>query len=101
LCSNTTFYTSFNAGLQVYDLSDPRAPRRSGWFVPPQGGSEDAPESYERGSDSVFVEWDRRLVWLATDTGLYLLASEDLGPPVLEARPVDHWSPEGLNVGHP
>ena len=47
------------------------------------------------------VEWDRRLVWLATDTGLYLLASEDLGAPRLEALPVSRWSPDGLNVGHP
>jgi hypothetical protein len=98
---NITFYTYFNGGLQVFDLTDPTAPSNTGWFVPAQGGRIEAPETFERGTDGVFVEWDRRLVWLATDTGLYLLASDDLGPPELGAKPVERWSPEGLNEGHP
>lgn len=98
---NITFYTYFNAGLQAFDVSDPEHPKISGWFVPAQGGKIDAPESYERGTDSVFVEWDRRLIWLATNDGLYLLSSDDLGEPVLEAQEVSGWSPPKLNAGHP
>ena len=28
------FYTWFNAGLRVFDVSDPRQPREAGWFLP-------------------------------------------------------------------
>ena len=61
----------------------------------------DVPASYERSADSVFVEWDRKLIWLGTNNGLYLLSSEDLGEPVLEALEVSEWSLDGLNAGHP
>jgi len=98
---NVTFYTYFNGGLQAFDLSDPRAPRISAWFVPSQNGEENDPESYERSADSVFVEWDRRLVWLATNNGLYLLESPDLGEPHLAAMRATEWSLDGLNDGHP
>jgi hypothetical protein len=29
------YLTYFNAGLRIYDTSDPRAPREVGWFIPP------------------------------------------------------------------
>ena len=45
--------------------------------------------------------WDRKLIWLGTNNGLYLLSSEDLGEPVLEALEVSEWSLDGLNAGHP
>jgi hypothetical protein len=96
-----TLYTYFNGGLQGFDLSDPSNPRISAWFVPPQGGRLDSPESFERGADSVFVEWDRKLIWLATNNGLYLLSAPALGQPILEARTVSEWSLENLNAGHP
>lgn len=96
---NLTAYTYFNAGLQLFDLSDPTRPRNSGWFVPAQAGRLEEPETYERGSDSVFVEWDRRLLWLATNDGLYLLSTPQLGEPVLGPLPVKRWSLPGVNVG--
>ncbi len=96
-----TFYTYFNGGLQAFDVSDPKDPTITGWFVPAQGGTLDVPASYERSADSVFVEWDRKLIWLGTNNGLYLLSSEDLGEPVLEALEVSEWSLDGLNAGHP
>jgi hypothetical protein len=35
--SSTLFYmTYFNAGLRVFDIADPRQPKETGWFVPPQ-----------------------------------------------------------------
>lgn len=98
---NFAIYTYFNAGVQAFDLSDPRDPKISGYFIPEQGGRMENPESYERGTDSVFVEWDRRLVWVASNTGLYLLATPLLGDPVLGALEVEEWSLPGLNAGHP
>ena len=96
-----TFYTYFNGGLQGFDVSDPADPKISSWFVPAQGGRVDEPESYARDADSVFVEWDRKLLWLATNSGLYLLSSPDLGPPTLGPLLVTEWSLSGLNAGHP
>ena len=83
-----TVYTYFNGGLQGFDLSDPAQPRISAWFVPRQAGRVASAESHERSADSVFVEWDRRLIWLGTNDGLYLLATPELGDPVLEPLPV-------------
>ena len=92
-----TCYTFFNAGLQCYDISDPEHPFISSYFIPPQGGSLDQPGSYTRNTDNVFVEWDRKLIWTATDTGLYLLTSPKLGDPVLEPLKVSEWNLPDLN----
>ncbi len=98
---NFTCYTYFNGGLQCYDLADPRHPKISAYFVPPQAGTIDAPKTHERSADSVFIEWDRRLIWLGSSSGLHLLSSPELGEPVLRAMPVKEWSLPGLNRGHP
>jgi len=45
----------------------------------------------------MFIEWDRKLIWAATDTGLYLLTSPELGDPVLEPLPVTEWNLPDLN----
>jgi hypothetical protein len=92
-----TCYTFFNAGLQCYDISDPQHPFISSYFIPPQGGSLDEPGSYTRNTDNVFVEWDRKLIWAATDTGLYLLTSPELGDPVLVPTEIAEWNLAGLN----
>lgn len=94
---NFTCYTFFNAGLQCYDISDARYPFITAYFIPPQGGSLDEPGSYTRNTDNVFIEWDRRLIWAATDTGLYLLTTPALGEPVLKPRPVSVWTLPDLN----
>jgi hypothetical protein len=94
-----TAYTYFNGGLQFYDLSDPRAPEIAGYFVPAQGGTIDDIFSHYRDSDNVFIEWDRRLVWLASNTGLYLLSTPLLGEPVLQPMAIEDWAAAGVNVG--
>jgi hypothetical protein len=96
---NITAYTYFNGGLQFYDLSDPGEPTIAGHFIPRQGGTIDDIFSYYRDADNVFIEWDRRLVWLASNTGLYLLSTPLLGEPVLEPMPVREWAAPGVNVG--
>ena len=94
-----TAYSFFNAGLQLYDIRDPARPANAGYFVPPQPGSLDDYQSYPRDTDAVFVEWDRKLMWVGTGTGLYLVTSPALGKPVLSPRPVTEWSLAGLNAG--
>lgn len=94
---NLTCYTYFNAGLQCFDITNPREPTISAYFIPRQGGDLREPPSYYRDTDNVFIEWDRRLIWLATTTGIYLLSSPELGEPILEPRPVESWSLPSLN----
>lgn len=96
---NFTCYSYFNAGLQCYDVTDPTQPRLSAYFIPPQAGSLEDFASFDRDTDNVFVEWDRRLIWALTSTGIYLLSTPELGEPVLEKMPVSSWTLEGLNRG--
>jgi hypothetical protein len=89
---NFTCYTYFNGGLQCYDISDPKQPRIVAYFVPPQGGSLDKPGSYARDSDAIYAEWDRKLLWLGTSTGLYLLSTPALGETNFKPAAVKDWS---------
>jgi len=92
--------TWFNAGIRVFDLSNPLAPKEVAWFVPPRDGEIDKYESWWRGtSEDVFVEWDRNLIWLGTHEGTYCLSTPALGKPVLEPRKIARWSVAHCNVG--
>ena len=55
----------------------------------------DAFLSYPRDAGVVFIEWDRKLMWAGTGTGLYCVTS-----PALKPMPVSEWTLPGLNVGH-
>jgi hypothetical protein len=59
----------------------------------------DESNTYNRPTDSCFVEWDRNIIYAACNTGLYILSSPVLGKPVLGAMPVREWSLPQLNVG--
>lgn len=97
---NFTVYSFFNAGAQMFDITNPARPRNIGYFIPPQPGSLDDYLSFPRDTDNVFVEWDRKLMWVGTGTGLYLVTSASLGKPVLEPMSVKEWTLAGLNAGH-
>ncbi len=81
--ADLTFYSYGNAGVQMFDISEPAEPRRIGYFVPPMTDALDNPRSYVVPTESIFVEWDRRLVWAFCTSGMYLLSSPSLGEPVL------------------
>jgi hypothetical protein len=90
----------FNAGVRIFDLSNPTAPKEVAWFVPPHEGEINDYESWWRGStENVFVEWDRNLIWIGTHEGSYCLSCPALGKPVLEPRKVERWSVEHCNAG--
>ncbi len=92
--------THFNAGIRVYDISEPTAPREVAWFLPPRGGEMEDYDSWRRGdSETVFIEWDRNLIWLGTHHGSYCLSTPALGKPVLEPRKVANWTAPHLNRG--
>jgi hypothetical protein len=71
-------YDFYNAGAQFFDVSKAAVPRISGYFAPPTYG-EETPD-YARGNvtHGVYVEWDRRIVWLFTNDGMYALTSRKL-----------------------
>jgi hypothetical protein len=88
----------FNAGLRFYDVSDPTEPREVAYFVPPRDGELSDYESWRRGTtETVFIEWDRNLIWVGTHEGTYCLSTPALGKPVLEPRRVDEWSVPHVN----
>ena len=82
-------------------VGNPAKPRIVAYFIPPQGGELDKWNSYNRTVDNVLIEWDRRIIWIAADTGLYALEAPALGKPITEPMPVKEWSLPGLNAGHP
>jgi hypothetical protein len=92
--------TYFNAGVRVFDISNPTAPKEVAWFVPARDGDINEYESWWRGTtEDVFVEWDRNLIWIGTHEGTYCLSCPALGKPVLEPRKVEKWSVAHCNVG--
>ncbi|ROS01682.1 LVIVD repeat-containing protein [Sinobacterium caligoides] len=74
-------FNFYNAGLQVFDVSDLENPEIVAYFVPPFD-TENVAE-YARGnlSHSVYIEYDRNLFWEFTNHGIYLLSSPVLGEP--------------------
>jgi hypothetical protein len=56
--------------------------------------------TWRRGtSESVFIEWDRNLIWLATHEGVDCPSTPTLGKPVLQLKKVAQWMAPHLNAG--
>jgi hypothetical protein len=85
-------FNFYNAGLQVFDVSDPQQPYIAAYFVPPFDAGNVV--EYARGnlSHGVYVEYDRKLFWLFTNHGMYVLSSPVLGEPSF-APPAEPWPP--------
>lgn len=92
--------TAFNAGVRLYDLTDPTQPKELAWFVPRRDGNIEEYETWFRGTaETVFIEWDRNLIWMSTHEGTYCLSSPALGKPAFEPRKIDRWSIPHVNAG--
>src|SRR3984885_8559059 len=97
---NIVAMTWFNAGVRIFDISDPTAPKEVAWFVPPRDGEIDKYISWWRGTtENVFIKWDRNLIWIGTHEGTYCLSTPALGKPVLEPTKVQKWSIPFCNAG--
>ncbi len=90
----------FNAGVRVFDISNPAEPKEIAWFVPPLEGEISSYDSWWRGTtENVFVEFDRNLIWIGTHEGSWCLSCPALGKAITEPAKVQKWSVPHCNVG--
>lgn len=88
-------WAAFNAGLQAVDFTDPTKPVGDGYYIPRNPGD------YVRHGESVFVEWDRGLLWFGSAAGMSLLSHPALGEPIFEPMPIKEWALASANKGAP
>lgn len=74
-------YAFYNAGMQMFDVSDPTKPTIAAYFVPKMVDPKVNLE-FANPTHGIFVEWDRSLIWVVTNHGLYAVSSPLLGAPL-------------------
>jgi len=81
-------YAFYNAGVQLFDVSDAANPEIVAYFIPPFA-PEAVPE-YVQGNATygIYVEYDRNIIWAFTSHGMYALSTPLLGEPLLEVPEV-------------
>lgn len=75
-------YAFYNAGAQIYDVSNPAEPKIAGYFVPKTVDPK-VNLSFGDQTHGVFIEWDRKLIWVFTNHGAYAVSTPLLGQPVM------------------
>ncbi|NBN79319.1 hypothetical protein GWI72_13665 [Microvirga tunisiensis] len=86
-------YAFYNAGLQLFDVSNPLEPKIAGYYVPRFPTEAEMPEyTFENGSFAAFVEYDRNIIWLFSVNGVHALSSSLLGGPK-SGLPGELWPP--------
>ncbi|WP_217482553.1 hypothetical protein [Sphingomonas sp. CL5.1] len=86
-------YSFYNAGVQLFDVSNPADPKIAGYYVPRLANASELPEyTLGKGVLAIFTEYDRNIIWAFTENGAYALSSPLLGAPVLKA-PAKAWPP--------
>ena len=100
---NLVATSHFNAGARLTDISDPTKPREVAWYLPPRGGEIDNYNSWRRGdTETVFIEWNKNLMWVGTHAGTYCLSSPHLACPLFSgARSSDGPCYTATEVGTP
>lgn len=78
---NLAIYPFNNAGVQIFDITDPMNATIAAYFIPPMTDDLNDPRSYITPVESIFVEWDRNLIWAFANSGMYLLSADVLGEP--------------------
>jgi hypothetical protein len=78
-------YAFYSGGLQIFDVSDPEDPKVGAYFVPPMGLKID--DDMAAPVHGIFVEWDRNLIWLFANHGIYAISTPLLGEPVIGLPP--------------
>ncbi len=81
-------YAFYNAGVQLFDVSNPAKPRIAAYFVPKAFGKDTPDYAYGNQTHGVYIEWDRKIIWVLTNHGIYAVSAASLiGDPVLSAPP--------------
>jgi hypothetical protein len=84
-------YSYYNAGVQIFDVSDPAHPKIAAYYVPRLADTKELPEfTLGKGVLAIFTEYDRNIVWAFTENGAYALSSTVLGKPLL-GMPKQPW----------
>ncbi|MBT5219172.1 MAG: hypothetical protein HOM16_06765 [Woeseia sp.] len=88
---NIVPYAFYNAGVQLFDVSDPTNPTIAGYYVPrfPNEG-EIFGSAYGNLTFGIYVEYDRNIIWAFTNHGFYALTSPLLGNPI-NGVPKESW----------
>lgn len=79
-------YAFYNAGIQIFDVSDPAQPTIAGYFVPRFANKTEVPEyTFGNSTFAVFTEYDRNIIWAFSVNGVYALSTPLLGEPKFTA----------------
>ncbi len=86
-------YAFYNAGVQLFDVSDPTKPEIAGYYVPrfPEP-SEIFESAFGNLTFGIYVEYDRNIIWAFTNHRLYALSTPLLGDPMY-GQPEELWPP--------
>ena len=84
-------YAFYNAGVQLFDVTDPTNAKIAGYYVPRFPTPEEAPR-YVTGNLTygIYVEYDRNIIWMFTNYAIYALSSPLLGEPLF-GMPEKPW----------
>ena len=84
-------YSYYDAGVQIFDVSNPADPKIAGYFVPRSATTAELPEyTIRKGVLAMYTEYDRNIMWAFTENGAYALSSPLLGKPVF-GEPSKPW----------
>ncbi|PWU00593.1 MAG: hypothetical protein C5B51_24845 [Terriglobia bacterium] len=70
------YLTYFNAGLRIFDVSDPRLPKETGWFIPPAPVKRYGPLPYDKlvsQTEDVLVDTRGNIYITDKNWGLFIL----------------------------
>ena len=75
-------YAFYAGGMQMFDVSDPQRPVIAAYFVPKMVDPK-INLAYGNPVHGVYIEWDRHIIWVMSNHGIYAVSSPLLGEPVL------------------
>jgi hypothetical protein len=86
---NLIYLTYFNAGLRIYDVSDPRLPKEAGWFIPPTPAVRRMPQPYDKlvsQTEDVLVDTRGNIYISNKQWGIFILRYTGKGEPAPIAK---------------
>jgi hypothetical protein len=83
---NIVVFPFNNAGIQVFDIRDRANAKIVAYFVPRMTDAEGSKKFSSTPMECTAVEWDRKLIWGFSNSGLYLLSCPSIGEPSFDAN---------------